>query len=169
MIMCWGCITWDGIGYLCRFVVNINADSYIKVCIRSELPETVKHYGYDKNLVIFQQDGAKPHTAKATQKALLKDGWHVLDWPASSPDLNPIEEVWAHVKRKILEENLVFTDKEQKWNQVLRIWNAIPPEFIQSLYRSLPGRCASVVECRGGNEYRRGSRDVVVSDDESDD
>ncbi len=50
---------------------------------------------------IFQQDLAPAHTAKSTQRWLNDHGVSVLDWPANSPDLNPIENLWGIVKRKM--------------------------------------------------------------------
>ncbi len=50
---------------------------------------------------IFQQDLAPAHTAKSTKSWLNDHGVSVLDWPANSPDLNPIENIWGIVKRKM--------------------------------------------------------------------
>ncbi len=50
---------------------------------------------------IFQQDLAPAHTAKSTQRWLNDHGVSVLDWPENSPDLNPIENLWCIVKRKM--------------------------------------------------------------------
>ncbi len=50
---------------------------------------------------IFQQDLAPAQTAKSTKSWLNDHGVGVLDWPANSPDLNPIENLWGIVKRKM--------------------------------------------------------------------
>ncbi len=50
---------------------------------------------------IFQQDLAPAHTAKSTKSWFNDHGVGVLDWPANSPDLNPIENLWDIVKGKM--------------------------------------------------------------------
>ncbi len=63
------------------------------------LPSADKLYG-DADF-IFQQDLAPAHTAKGTKSWFNDHGVTVLDWPANSPDLNPIENLWGIVKRKM--------------------------------------------------------------------
>ncbi len=55
---------------------------------------------------IFQQDLAPAHTAKSTKSWLNNHGVGVLDWPANSPDLNPTENIWSIVKRKMRNKRL---------------------------------------------------------------
>ncbi len=62
-------------------------------------PSADKLYG-DADF-IFQQDLAPAHTAKGTKSWFNDHGVTVLDWPANSPDLNPIENLWGIVKRKM--------------------------------------------------------------------
>ncbi len=49
--------------------------------------------------LILQLDVAPAHTAKSTKSWLNDHGVGVLDWPANSPDLNPLENLWSIVKR----------------------------------------------------------------------
>ncbi len=50
---------------------------------------------------IFQKDLSPAHNTKRTKSWLYDHGVGVLDWPANSPDLNPIDNLWGIVKRKI--------------------------------------------------------------------
>uniref|UniRef100_A0A8C1X9P9 Nucleoside diphosphate-linked moiety X motif 6 n=1 Tax=Cyprinus carpio TaxID=7962 RepID=A0A8C1X9P9_CYPCA len=63
------------------------------------LPSAEKLYG-DEDFV-FQHDLAPAHSAKTTGKWFTDHGITVLNWPANSPDLNPIENLWDIVKRKL--------------------------------------------------------------------
>ncbi len=63
------------------------------------LPSADKLYG--DAAFIFQQDLAPAHTAKGTKSWFNDHGVTVLDWPANSPDLIPIENIWGIVKRKM--------------------------------------------------------------------
>ncbi len=56
---------------------------------------------YEDADFIFQQDLAPAHSAKATSTWFKDHGNPVLNWPANTPDLNPIENLWGIVKRKM--------------------------------------------------------------------
>ena len=55
---------------------------------------------------VLQQDNARPHAARLTQNFLTTHNVPTLPWPASSPDLNPIEDIWDYMKRKIRSRNV---------------------------------------------------------------
>ncbi len=67
---------------------------------------------------IFQQDLAPAHTTKSTKSWLNDRGVDVLDWPANSPDLNPIENLWGIVKWKM--RNKRTKKKEMSWRTLLK-------------------------------------------------
>ncbi len=74
---------------------------------------------------IFQQDLAPAHTDKSTKSWLNDHSVGLLDWPANSPDLNPIENIWGVVKRKMI--NKRPTNADELKVTVKETWPYISP------------------------------------------
>jgi len=96
----------------------------------------------------LQQDGAKAHTAKKTTK-YLKKAWpkYLSPWPACSPDLNPIEHVWAMMKKAM--RGRVFSTVAELREAVEEAWDDVSQDHIDSCIASLRRRLALVREARG--------------------
>ncbi len=98
-LMVWGCISSYGMGSLHVLEGTMNAERYIKVLEQHMLPS--RRCLFQGRPCVFQQDNAKPHAAALTTAWLHSRRVRVLNWPAYSPDLSPIENIWRIIKRKI--------------------------------------------------------------------
>ncbi len=90
-VMIWAAMSSAGVGPLCFLKSTVNAAVYQDIVEHFMLPSADKLYG-DADF-IFQQDLAPAHTAKGTKSWFSDHGVTVFDWPANSPDLNPIENL----------------------------------------------------------------------------
>jgi hypothetical protein len=97
------------------------------------------------------QPRSKAHTAQLTHRWLQAHQVNVLPWLSGSPNLNIIEHVWAHLKQRVGLHKPAPWNKEELWAVTKEEWNSISPEFIASLYDSMPHKKLSVYSAKGGN------------------
>ena len=145
--MVWGCMLSSGVGFLCRVYGSINAQVYQSI-LDDELMETLDWYGLNKNEITFQQDNASCHVAKSTMEWFKNNVIRTMTWPAQSSDLNPIEHLLDHVKRR-LQQLPKPKDTDELWDQVVTIWNEITPSQRATLVHSVHKRLAAVRKAKG--------------------
>ncbi len=133
-VMIWAAMSSAGVGPLCFLKSTVNAAIYQEILEHLMLPSADKLYG-DADF-IFQQDLAPAHTAKGIKSWFNDHGVTVLDWPANSPDLNPIENLWGIVKRKMRDTRPNNADDLKA--TVKETWASIPPQQCHKLITSMP-------------------------------
>ncbi len=137
-LMVWGCISAYGMGSLHVLEGTMNAERYIKVLEQHMLPSRWR---------LFQQDNAKPHTAAITTAWLRSRRVRVLKWPACSPDLSTIENIWHIIKWKIHQRRP--WSLQQLETYIRQEWDQIPTPKLQKLVNSMPRRLQTVLKRRG--------------------
>ncbi|GFW16169.1 transposable element Tcb2 transposase [Trichonephila clavipes] len=94
---------------------------------------------------IFQQDNARPHTARISQDCLRTVT--TLPWPARSPDGSPIKHIWDHLGWRVGHP----TSLNELEAGLQQIWNEMSEDIIQNLYASMPDCIASCIRARGSS------------------
>ncbi|UYV66459.1 hypothetical protein LAZ67_4001746 [Cordylochernes scorpioides] len=142
-IMVWAAIAYDSRSPLLRIQGTMTAQRYADDVLR---PVTLPYLQGVPN-ALYQQDNARPHTARISQQAL--QDVQMLPWPPYSPDLSPIEHVWDIIGRR-LHALPQPRSEDELWQMVEREWRAIPQDGIRTLIDSLPRRVAACIAVRGG-------------------
>nr|CAH7728608.1 unnamed protein product [Callosobruchus chinensis] len=104
---------------------------------------------------IFMGDNARPLHTRAVQQALENGNIARLEWPAMSPDMNPIEHVWGYVSRAIFNRNNHPRSTQELIVVTTEEWDNIPQEVINNLIIGMHRRVDALIRSRGGNtKYR---------------
>ena len=142
--MVWGSISAEGVGPLVRLEGSVHAGVYKALVEEHVLPVLRRAVNQP---AIFQQDNAPCHKAKSVLDVFRREGVEVMDWPAQSPDLNPIENVWKILGQRSKARNPKTT--EELWLALKKEWNLISVEEIQNLIASCSRRCQHVIKTKG--------------------
>ena len=100
---------------------------------------------------IFQQDNAAAHASSVTKQALKKmfPNRHVTDWPAKSPDLSPIENMWAWVLRKLQTSDERINSVAELKAGITRVMKSVTPQLCSRYISSMPQRLHTVLHRNG--------------------
>jgi transposase len=100
----------------------------------------------------WQQDNAPPHQPVRREIAMY---YSILIWPPYSPDLSPIEQVWAYIKRQL--KGRRFANADDLFAAISQEWQAIPQDMIDRFCSSFKARCQVCVNHHGASLNRHWS------------
>ena len=144
-ILVWGAICDERVVDLIWINGTINQQVYENEI----LEKSVKTLAFlDDENGIFMLDNAPPHWAKTTTKWFQDNKIKKMFWPPQSPDLNPIENIWAFIKNEIWKCKI--NSKEDVWVKTQEAWNSPKcNERIWASCKSLPNRIQLLKEKQG--------------------
>jgi transposase len=144
-VQVWGAISSKGKIGIHIFQGNMNAEGLIRIYKESLCTQAKKAHYPDQ--WVLAQDNDPKHKAHATQDFLSHKGIGVLPWPSRSPDLNPIENVWAWLKRGL--SKLKAETISELTKNILKVWSEIPEKHILRVVGSMEKRLALIQERQG--------------------
>jgi transposase len=159
--MIWACFYNNKLGPIAFIDGSINSHVYISVLQDKLLPFFRALHDDGATDIVFQQDNAKVHTSKLATAWLTdsatQNGFSTIVWPAYSPDMNPIEELWAHLKTELHRrypdtKSLQGTEaaiKQKLQDRLWEIWWDIGEEVLSRLIESMPCRVKALIAARG--------------------
>jgi transposase len=138
----WGCFCGKGVGY--SYIFNDNMDGkLLQTILGTHLVESVElHYDVD-----HAEQWWFLHKSVLVRTWLFNNGIQCIDFPPYSPDLNPMEHLWADLARRV--EKRPAATMEELQDIVAEEWAATSVEFLTKLAKSMPERCQAVIDAKG--------------------
>ena len=148
-IVLWSCITYEGVGYVVKIDGTLDQHLY-RVILEEDLVKSAKDYGINMEEMVFQHDNNPKHTAKSVREWLSEQQFGVMEWPVQSPDLNPIENMWALLKRRLYRSyEAPPKGMCELWDRIKETWYNITKEECQKVIETMPDRCRQVIAKKG--------------------
>lgn len=147
--MFWGCFSFHGVGSLQPIEGMMRSPQYIEIIRKKIVPEMDRRY--PDGTGILQQDLAPCHTSKVVTQFMTEHRITILDWPGNSPDINPIENLWAICKSRL--RAVDCTTMEKLIQALIQVWYRDPKitNDCSKLVDSMPNRVKMLLKNRGGH------------------
>jgi transposase len=141
----WGCICADGLGHAEFYDESLTAHRYQSILGLNLVSSALQFW--PRGQWWYQQDNATPHNAETSRQWFHNHGIDVIEWPAWSPDLNPIEEVWNDLKQRMYGRRPKSMEELERF--VTEEWAATDLHFIARICRNMPHRLRAVIANNG--------------------
>jgi hypothetical protein len=145
-------LIWAGIWTNGRSELHIqqgtmNSERYVNV-LRMNIGQMTDQLG-DPSTWLFMDDNATCHRSSRVNLCKSQLGLRTLSWPARSPDLNPIENVWSILKRNVRRSLLPTDGVSQLTSLLKREWRKLDQSKINDIIESMPRRIGNVIDNKG--------------------
>lgn len=143
-LMVWGCFGWNGVGQIKVIDGTLTSSQYVRILSNHMLPSGESLIGSN---FVFQHDNDPKHTAKNTKQWLNEKDIVVLEWPSQSPDMNPIENLWFELKKKV--KAMKLKSLKELPEAIVTCWNSLEKSLCEKLVDSMPDRIDDLLKNKG--------------------
>jgi hypothetical protein len=151
----WGCFAGHSVGRLHRIYGIMNKHVYKDILETVAKPSCEEMFPADQDGdhdYMFQQDNDPKHTSKMCRR-WLKRNMNLIheepkDWPSQSPDLNPLENLWAYLDS--MTKDRICNTEDELFACLEEAWYSIPVDYLRKLALSMPNRIEAVLQAKGG-------------------
>jgi transposase len=144
----WACFSASGLGYCHIHNQILNGKAFTRILDDNLLAsadllfiETPRQQWW------LLQDNAPSHRANVAKTWLHHHGVSCLDFPPYSPDLNPIENLWQHLEKRV--EARAPNELEELQDVIAEEWKKTPTDLLIKLAHSMHKRCLDVIAASG--------------------
>jgi transposase len=145
-VMVWGAIA---LGKKSKLVVlppgRRSATDFVDLVYDGPLLEFLDEF-IDPTLM---EDGAPVHRSNAPKEWRQQHGLNKMVWPAQSPDMNPIENLWMQMKDRVTKQHKTSMSLETFTESIIQSWEAITVEQIDKLVMTMPTRVRTLMKNNG--------------------
>lgn len=146
-VMVWGAFSLHHRTPLYHVQGNLTGLRYRDEILRPLAVPTLQQMG---PAAVYQDDNARPHRARVVNDFLQQSGINRMEWPACSPDLNPIENLWDELDRKVRSNHPPPRDAQHLYQMLQAEWQALPQRIFTNLVNSMRTRCVECQNSHGG-------------------
>jgi hypothetical protein len=148
--MFWGGFGYNGTLNLQKINTKLDSKGYQNILNNALNSSCHRIVQYLDDKITFQQDNSSIHTSKSTKVWLRnKENINILEWPSKSPDLNPIENIWGYISKRIYAHGKQYNNKQELEEAIINEWNSLDLDYLKKLIDSMPGRIGKVLMNQG--------------------
>ena len=141
--MVWGAIRAKDKISCNTFRSNMDELFYIKILQIHLLPAARQQYAQQWR---FQQDNDPKHRSKVIKEFLDREVPKTIDWPPNSPNLNPMENMWSILKRRVEKQKPSNIDELETIHEE---WQNVDIRIVNNLTGSMKTRCLMIIDSGG--------------------
>jgi transposase len=146
-VMVWAAFSWHGKSRIAFINGRMNSIGYQEMLETFLIPYLERRDAID---FIFQQDNAPIHASNSTRQWFTDNNIPVLDWPARSPDMNPIENVWGMMVRAVYADCKQYETTAELKQAIKWAWINVQRAHLENLINGMPKRLMALLKAHGG-------------------